>query len=236
MSTPEYFVPDRLNDDFTQPALARHAEEQWVPSAQSGVERRFLDRVGAEVARATSLVRYRPDSYFPAHTHGLGEEYLVLEGVFSDEHGHYGPDCYVRNPPGSSHTPFTREGCVIFVKLRQMEPEGEPQVVMRPDDYAWQEIPGGRSAILFQSALNEERVTAESLQAGFRRTMLATGGAEILVLDGELTVDSEVLAAGDWLRLPARSETVVASARGCRLWMKHGHLADPAGIKARAVG
>ncbi|GAL13613.1 hypothetical protein JCM19233_4618 [Vibrio astriarenae] len=48
-----------------------------------------LDRVGGEVARATSIVRYKPNSAFSPHTHDGGEEFFVLEGVFSDEHGDY---------------------------------------------------------------------------------------------------------------------------------------------------
>src|SRR6185437_12868661 len=94
----------------------------WIPSPTAGIERRLLDRIGGEVARATSLVRYAPNSSFPAHEHALGEEFFVLSGVFSDEHGDYGEGTYVRNPPRSHHTPRTLPGCTILVKLRQMKP------------------------------------------------------------------------------------------------------------------
>ena len=88
----------------------------------------MLDRVGDEVARATSIVRYEPGSQFSAHTHDLGEEFFVLDGIFSDEHGDYPAGTYVRNPPGSSHTPYTVEGCTIFVKLRQFDLEDQTPV------------------------------------------------------------------------------------------------------------
>ena len=65
----------------------------------------MLDRIGAEVARATSIVRYAPASRFPAHVHGGGEEFFVLEGVFQDEHGDFPAGSYIRNPPQSRHTP-----------------------------------------------------------------------------------------------------------------------------------
>lgn len=78
--------------------------------------------ISLEVARATSIVRYAPESRFAEHIHELGEEFLVLEGMFSDEHGDYGAGTYVRNPPGSSHSPYTVDGCTIFVKLRQFDP------------------------------------------------------------------------------------------------------------------
>ena len=117
-------MPDELiNADFTQRVVIRTAGLPWLPSPQAGVERRMLDRVGGEVARATSLVRYAAQSSFPAHVHALGEEFLVLDGVFGDEHGDYPAGTYVRNPPGSRHAPRTAPGCVILVKLRQMAPD-----------------------------------------------------------------------------------------------------------------
>jgi anti-sigma factor ChrR (cupin superfamily) len=81
-----------------------------------GVHRRMLDRIGGEVARATSIVRYAPASHFSPHIHDGGEEFLVLEGTFQDEHGGYPVGSYVRNPPTSSHTPGSSVGCTIFVK------------------------------------------------------------------------------------------------------------------------
>ena len=78
-----------LNADFTQQAIVHGAFISWQPSPIPGVERRMLDRIGDEVARATTIVRYAPGSQLSPHTHGGGEEFLVLEGVFQDEHGDY---------------------------------------------------------------------------------------------------------------------------------------------------
>src|SRR4029077_70981 len=112
-----------LNADFSTRVVLRPDELTWIPSPMSGGERKMLDRVGDEVARATSIVRYAPESRFSAHTHGGGEEFLVLEGVFQDEHGDYPAGSYVRNPPTSRHTPGSAPGCVLFVKLWQFDPE-----------------------------------------------------------------------------------------------------------------
>ena len=95
----------RLNADFTQRIVIRPGDTPWQASPSPGVTRRMLDRVGDEAARATSLVRYAPGSVFPAHEHPDGEEILVLEGVFTDEHGEHGPGTYLRNPDGSRHAP-----------------------------------------------------------------------------------------------------------------------------------
>ena len=106
-----------LNADFSKRAVVHAARVSWVPSPIAGVERRMLDRIGEEVSRATSIVRYAPNSHFSAHTHGGGEEFFVLDGVFSDEHGDFPAGSYIRNPPGSRHTPGSEKGCTIFVKL-----------------------------------------------------------------------------------------------------------------------
>ena len=87
----------------------------------------MLDRIGGEVARATSIVRYAPGSRFSAHTHDGGEEFIVLDGVFQDEHGDYPAGTYVRNPPTTSHVPGSAEGCTIFVKLWQFDPADRTQ-------------------------------------------------------------------------------------------------------------
>src|SRR5262245_3272776 len=105
-----------LNADFSQRVAIHAARLAWVPSPMAGVERRMLDRIGEEVARATSIVRYAPHSHFSPHTHGGGEEFLVLDGIFQDEHGDYPAGSYVRNPPTTRHTPGSEPGCVIFVK------------------------------------------------------------------------------------------------------------------------
>src|SRR5215475_13110315 len=131
-----------INEDRTRPALVHAARLPWLPSPEPGVERRPLERIGAEVAIASSVVRYRAGSRFAAHTHGLGEEFLVLEGTFSDERGHYPAGTYVRNPPGSRHGPFSENGCVIFVKLRQMAPDDADKVTMFEGDRTWEAMKG----------------------------------------------------------------------------------------------
>src|SRR6267154_2567497 len=106
-----YYVPEKLNHDLAAAAIVDSNVLAWTPSPLPGVERRFLERDGGEIARATSIVRYAPGGAFSPHVHDKGEEYLVLSGVFSDESGDFAQGTYVRNPPGSRHAPFTRDGC-----------------------------------------------------------------------------------------------------------------------------
>src|SRR5580765_5283685 len=136
----------QLNADFSRRVAVHAARLAWTPSPIAGVERRMLDRIGDEVARATSIVRYAPQSRFSAHTHGGGEEFLVLEGVFQDEHGDYPAGSYVRNPPTSRHTPGSAPGCTLFVKLWQFDPED--RVHLRTDTGRTPYVPArGRSGV-----------------------------------------------------------------------------------------
>ncbi len=200
-----------------------------MPSPAAGVERRLLERDGDEVARATSIVRYAPDSRFDAHTHGAGEEFLVLAGTFADEHGTYPAGTYVRNPPGSSHTPRSEGGCTLFVKLRQMDATERQRVVVDTTAGAWQGDPAGvQRQLLYHDAETGERVQLVRFAPGARvEGDLHTGGEEVLVLDGTLQDEHGRYPTGTWLRQPDGSRHSPGSETGCTLWVKRGHLVLP---------
>ena len=215
-----------LNADFSQRIAVHAARLPWVASPIPGVDRRMLDRIGDEVARATSVVRYAPASRFSAHTHGGGEEFLVLEGVFQDEHGDYPAGSYVRNPPTSRHTPGSAPGCTLFVKLWQFDPEDRTPV--RRDAQALvythaQGRPGVEVAALFHD--RREEVRMERWQPNASVVLDLPGGGEFLVLDGGFDEGGEGFASQSWLRLPPRGRLcAIAGKDGCTLWVKTGHL------------
>ena len=207
-----------LNADFYQRVVVHSDELEWQASPMPGVDRRMLDRIGGEVARATTIVRYAPNSKFSAHTHTGGEEFIVLEGVFQDEHGDYPAGTYVRNPPTTSHTPGSDEGCTIFVKLWQFDMDDRDQ--FRKDMDA--EAKDG-STVLHHDEI--ETVSYHRLQADASLTDTLEGGGEVLVLSGTLTEGLDVLRKGSWLRLPeGTSLSVKAGRNGATVWMKTGHL------------
>lgn len=222
-----YYVPEKLNHDLGAAAIVDSHALVWTPSPLPRVERRFLERDGGEVARATSIVRYAPGGRFSPHVHEKGEEYLVLSGVFSDESGDFAQGTYVRNPPGSRHAPFTRDGCVIFVKLRQMPlSERATRVVCTNHVEALPTGINGLSRIFLHSGEDGELVSIDVLAPGTEwRDRGGSRGEEIFVLQGGLCHGGRECGAGTWLRLPAGREHPLSSATGCRLWVKRGHLA-----------
>ena len=194
----------------------------------AGVERRMLDRIGEEVARATSIVRYAEGSRFSPHTHGGGEEFLVLDGVFQDEHGDYPAGSYVRNPPTSRHTPGSAPGCTIFVKLWQFEPADRREVRLNTAGRTYAAAasrPGVELLPLFRD--DREDVRLERWSPGALIRLDVPRGAELLVLDGAFDQDGERFEPLSWLRLPAAGALQAkAGPGGCRLWIKTGHLLD----------
>ncbi|WP_300546628.1 cupin domain-containing protein [Roseovarius sp.] len=215
----------RINADFSKRVVIRPDDYEWVKSPAAGVERMMLDRIGEEVARATTIVRFAPESYFDAHTHGGGEEFFVLEGVFSDETEDYPAGTYVRNPIGTSHTPHTKEGCTILVKLHQFDPSDRVQFHTDTTEAPFK--PGhteGVSVLPLHSAVNEEVRLVRFAPGARVRLHSHKGGEEIFVLDGTLEDEHGTYPAGTWLRSPDMSEHAPFSDGGCLIYMKTGHL------------
>ena len=218
-----------LNADFSKRTAVHAAGLAWVPSPMAGVERRMLDRIGDEVARATSIVRYAPSSRFSPHTHGGGEEFLVLEGVFSDEHGDFPAGSYIRNPPTSRHTPRSEPGCVLFVKLWQFDLDDRTAV--RIDIAGQAFVPAaGRDGVTILTLFQDPRETVrlERWGAGAAVGLVLDGGGELLVTRGGFDEGGERFAAQSWLRLPPGATlAAIAGPDGCEVWIKTGHLAHP---------
>ncbi len=219
-----------LNSDFRARAAVHAGQLDWTPSPIPGVDRRMLDRIGGEVARATSIVRYAPHSRFSPHTHGGGEEFLVLDGVFQDEHGDYKVGTYVRNPPTSRHTPGSEPGCTLFVKLWQFDPEDRTELRTNTAAVPFVAVPdrpGVEIAPLFEDAW--EHVRLERWAPNANVTLSVPGGIELLVLEGSFAEGGEAFTPQSWLRLPAGAVLrAVAGPLGCRVWAKSRHLArDP---------
>jgi anti-sigma factor ChrR (cupin superfamily) len=218
-----------VNDDFAVRVSVHAASLPWVTSPMPGVERKMLDRIGDEVARATSVVRYAPGSHFSPHVHTGGEEFLVLEGVFQDEHGDFPAGTYVRNPPESSHSPGSEPGCTILVKLWQFDLDDRTAVVRTGADLVFEDAArraGVETALLHRDA--REDVRLERWAAAAQINLQLPGGAELFVLDGDFVEDGEAFRHHSWLRLPAGARlAAVAGARGADVWMKTGHLSHP---------
>jgi anti-sigma factor ChrR (cupin superfamily) len=215
----------KLHADLSQRVVVESESLDWVDSPMVGVQRRMLERDGEEVARATSVVRYAPNSHFSAHTHGGGEEFLVLEGIFSDEYGDYPAGTYIRNPVGSTHTPFSKEGCTILVKLWQMHPDDQQRVAIATKETPWANGLVKGLQVMPLHSYGTENVALVKWDAGtYFQPHMHLGGEEIFVVDGVFEDEFGAYPKGTWLRNPSGSRHMPFSKSGCLIYVKVGHL------------
>jgi len=213
-----------LNMDFTQRVVVDTARQDWTVSPSSKVWRKPLEREAAEHGHTTSIVRFEAGASFSRHEHPLGEEILVLDGVFSDEHGDYAAGSYIRNPPGSAHSPFSREGCELLVKLDQFDAQDTASVRIDTSTTAW--LPGqGNLQVMPLHDFRGEHVALVKWPAGERfQPHTHFGGEEILVLSGEFKDEFGSYPAGSWLRSPHMSRHHPFVEEPTVIWVKVGHL------------
>ena len=219
---------EAVNGNLSVRAVADTTRMEWTPSPSGSVWRKRVHLVGPpESGQVTSVVRYEPGSKFPAHDHPEGEEILVLEGVFSDEHGDWPEGTFLLNPEGFRHTPFSEPGCVLFVKLRQFPSRKRRHVVVDTHKLAWESssIPSVAHRALYQQEGFSDLMRLERWEPQADLGVIAYAqGAELFVLEGEFTDGTGAYSAGWWLRLPAGSEHHPRSVGGCTLYIKRSGL------------
>ena len=218
-------MQENYNLDFSINLAIATSEMEWMSSPSPHVLRKPLEREGKESGHTTSVVQYLPNSSFKEHSHPLGEEIFVLEGVFSDEHGDYPKGTYLRNPPGSKHSPFSKEGCVILVKLNQFQSDDLKQVVIQTDQEGWS--PGhGNLRVMPLHTFGTESTALVKWPAGEKFIPHTHfGGEEIFVLSGEFKDEHGVYPQGCWLRSRHLSQHHPWVDEETVIFVKTGHLA-----------
>ena len=216
-----------VNQDFTKRIAIDSEKETWHKSPSDGVERLYLERDdGGESAVATSIVRFAPGSKFDKHIHDGGEEFIVLEGTFSDEFGSYPKGTYVRNPQGSAHNPFSDSGCKLFVKLRQFQNDDQEQIKIDTNKEPW--LPGlvdGLSVMPLHHFNTEHAALVKWSPNTIFNPHQHWGGEEILVLEGTFYDEFGTYPKGSWLRSPHLSQhTPFTKEEGALIFVKTGHL------------
>jgi len=213
-----------LNMDFSTPVCLYPDEQQWVKSPAEGVSRIHLEREAEESGHASSFVRFEPGSYFPSHPHPRGEEIYVLDGTFSDEYGDYPAGSYIRNPPGSQHKPFTKNGCTLFVKLDQFQDDDTKQVVVRPDDQKWRPGIGNLQVLPLHAHNTESTALVLWPENEVFQPHTHWGGEEILVIKGRFIDEHGDYPAGSWIRSPHMSKHFPRVEEETLILVKVGHL------------
>lgn len=213
-----------LNMDFSQRVVININDMDWEPSPAKGVMRKPLAREQKESGHATSIVRYEAGSRFSSHVHPRGEEILVLEGTFSDENGDYPAGTYIRNPPGSAHSPFSNEGCVLLVKLEQFATGDDKETRIHTHTGPWLPGQGNLEVMPLHDFEGEHTALVKWPANEHFAPHRHFGGEEILVLSGTFQDEFGAYPALSWLRSPHLSEHDPFVSEETVIWVKVGHL------------
>lgn len=212
-----------LNMDFSQFVLIDTHQQAWQSSPMAGVLRKPLAREEAERGHATSIVCYQPGSVFRPHPHPLGEEILVIEGTFSDETGSYPAGSYFRNPPGSSHAPYSKEGCLLLVKLHQFQESDLNQCYHAPVAF-WQEEGHDASQLLYRYQQESVWLVRLSEDSDLLESLALADSVEIFVVSGQAFYGNFALTTGSWMREANFRLQDWRVGTSTLLWIKSGHF------------
>lgn len=213
-----------INMQFDKRVVINTNKLNWGITPAHGIWRKHLERQAAEQGHASSIVRYNPDTLFQQHAHPLGEEILVLQGTFSDEYGDYKKGTYIRNPPGSKHAPFSKEGCVLFVKLNQFAPNDTTRVCINTAQATWLPGQGGLQVMPLHEFEGEHVALVKWPSGEYFHPHKHFGGEEIYVISGEFKDEHGSYPTGTWLRNPNMSEHKPFVEEETIIWVKIGHL------------
>lgn len=220
-------VIQEINADRSKRVVVETQSMEWETSEADGVLRKRLERFHGDPEPVTTIVKYKSNSSFHPHRHVHGEEIFVLEGTFSDNHGNYPAGRYLRNPAGSSHAPFSKEGCTIFVRLQQFQLKDSQKINIQTKDTAW--LPGlvEGLAVMPLHEFNGEHTALVKWEADtIFQPHMHIGGEEIFVLEGTFEDEFGTYPKGTWLRNPPNSCHTPFSKHGCTIFVKTGHLVN----------
>lgn len=215
-----------FNSDLSVRIVIIESQEKWRSSPSDGVKRIYLDRADyTEYTSATSIVKFDRRSRFLAHDHKNGEEFLVLDGIFSDEYGDYHKGTYVRNPHGSCHSPYSKDGCKIFVKLRQFQ-KGDTARVVKSMSEPWKIYNEEVDFLKLHQFKTEIAYLAKfKPYSEVKMPFKNNNGEEILILSGNLCDSMNNFSAVTWIRDPKSCfKHASAGAHGLCIFVKSGHL------------
>ncbi|MFT6028282.1 MAG: anti-sigma factor ChrR (cupin superfamily) [Oleiphilaceae bacterium] len=213
-----------LNMDFSQAVVINTNEQGWQASPKEGVWRKPLAREDKERGHATSIVRYDAGANFPKHEHPKGEEIFVLEGTLSDETGDYPAGTYFRNPEGSSHKPFSKEGCIIFVKLHQFQADDSQHLSIDTNKELWLPGHGNLQVMPLHNHLGESTALVKWPVGEKFVPHVHSGGEEIYVISGEFIDERGRYPAGTWIRSPHLSRHHPYVEQDTLIFVKVGHI------------
>ncbi|ELR97154.1 cupin domain-containing protein [Gloeocapsa sp. PCC 73106] len=232
MSTQSLWQPQKINATLLKRVAVLQSSLTWYPTDFPGIWFGcFESDHEVQDHPVTMLTRFDPGGFFHLHGHAGGEEILVLKGNFKDEMGVHTPGTYMLNPEGFIHTPYSEEGCLTFVKLRQHGGKTRQQIRTNIFDGFWQ--PGMTPQIEVQPLYEQpgylEKAWIERWQPGaLLSNVVETEIKEIFVIEGNWSDELGSYPEGSWLRYPPNYAYSPFSETGCLIYVKTYPVTNPA--------
>ncbi|MHA1564741.1 MAG: cupin domain-containing protein [Alphaproteobacteria bacterium] len=218
-----------VHADYSEHVTVHTSDLAWERDGETGVSRKLLEfklldsKGDAETARVTEIIRLDPGTTLSTDGQEEAEEFYVVSGSFSDDHGEYGKGMYVLNPPAFSKEIFSKEGCELFHKTRQGTHVRERVVIDTEADSNWQPFRGGRMIPFYE--YEDLDMHLGFLPPDAKVPMHAhNNGEEIFVIDGTIEDEYGLARVGTWIRFPIGLAHQPFTEKGCTFYVKEGHL------------
>ena len=211
-----------INADFNVSVSVETNINEWRVSSITG-NKKYFERIEKNKLCLTMLAQFPAGRGFKKFGYERGVEFFVISGVFSDSEGDYSAGCYVRNPAGTYHEPFTRNGCTVLFKLGQFQPLDRKRIVIESKKPTVRWLPVGEPGVsrlalhhFSEEVINLYRIRSECWLT-FKHQKY---GLELFVCEGAITVSGKRYETGDWLRYPAGSRVKVSAIGDVCLYVK----------------
>lgn len=218
-----------VNADARKVAFMDTRTMAWEGTEWPGVQRKVLEFVAhPRMGRETSILKFEPGASLPTTTWAERLDFFVLEGSCSDEHGAYGKHTFVRQPPSTTQTLRTAEGCTLYMKWRVPIKSDSTRIVIDARTAQWGEFPH-RGADVLHLYPNKDGIETGRIGHVHTNRRLPSHdhsiGEETLVLEGVLKDEYASYEAGTWFRMPCGvAHAPYTEDTRCKMLIREGDL------------
>jgi len=219
-----------VNADPSQCAVVDTNAIAWEETEHPGVQRKTLELVDdPKKGRETSLLKFEPGASIPAETLKERLDLYVMEGTLADGEASYGPESFVRLPPGSRFAPRSGEGCVLYAKWRvPIRPGAGERVVIDAASAQWLDFPH-RGAKVLHLYKNVDGIETGRIGNVYPQRKIPSHdhsiGEETFVLEGCLKDEYASYGKGVWFRMPCGvPHAPYTEAENCKMLIREGDL------------
>jgi anti-sigma factor ChrR (cupin superfamily) len=215
----------QLNADVALRVVVQSAQLPWLDAPTPLIKHKVLMQGDGENAKASAVIKLLPGANVADLPHQLGEEIFVLEGSLSDAKGDHPAGSYIKNPAGSNYSPYSKQGCTLFVRRRQMDAGDEQKLVINTHSAQWFEgMVKGLTVLPLTEFGSQHTAMVRWAPQTFFNPHRHFGGEEIFVVEGVFSDEHGDFPAGSWMRSPHLSQHQPFSREGCLILVKTGHL------------